>query len=113
MKVKRGEIWIASLDPTEGSEQAGTRPVFVFQNDVLSKYTTTVLAIPLTKTLQRASIPFCVSIPKGEGGLTADSVALCFQLRVLDKKRLQRKLGVVSKKTLDVIEDSMLHTMGI
>ena len=45
MRIKRGEVWLADLNPTRGSEQAGTRPVLVFQNDVVSKFTATVLAI--------------------------------------------------------------------
>ncbi len=40
MTVKRGEIWLADLNPVRGSEQAGTRPVLIFQNDLISKYTT-------------------------------------------------------------------------
>ena len=41
MTVRRGEIWIANLDPTEGSEQAGVRPIIILQNDTISRYTTT------------------------------------------------------------------------
>ncbi|MEH1901302.1 MAG: type II toxin-antitoxin system PemK/MazF family toxin [Nostoc sp.] len=33
MRVQRGEVWLANLDPTKGSEQAGTRPVIIFQDD--------------------------------------------------------------------------------
>ena len=88
MTVQRGEIWLADLNPTRGSEQAVTRPVLIFQNTLINKYTTTILAIPLTTNLRRASLPSCVQISKGEGGLVSDSVALCHQLRVLDKAQL-------------------------
>jgi mRNA interferase MazF len=111
--VKRGEIWLANLDPTRGSEQAGTRPVLLFQNDTISKYTTTVLAIPLTTNLRRAALPSCMTIAQGEGGLASDSVALCHQLRVLDKARLQRKLGTVSQATILAVETCVLFTTGI
>ena len=113
MTSRRGEIWLADLNPTRGSEQAGIRPVLIFQNELVSKFTTTVLAIPLTTNLRRAALPTCVQIPKGEGGLASDSVVLCHQLRVLDKARLQRKLGTVSQKTLSSIESVVLYTMGI
>jgi mRNA interferase MazF len=112
MTVKRGDIWLADLNPTRGSEQAGTRPILIFQNNVISKYTTTVLAIPLTTNLRRASLPSCVQISKGEGGLAADSVALCHQLRVLDKARLL-KTGTVSQKTILSIESCLKFTMGM
>ena len=113
MTVKRGEIWLADLNLIQGSEQAGVRPVLIFQNDTISRFTTTVLAIPFTTNLRRASLPSCVRLSKNEGGLTNDSVALCHQLRALDQMRLQRKLGTVSQDTLSTIENCVLSTMGI
>jgi mRNA interferase MazF len=113
MIVKRGEIWLANLNPTRGSEQAGTRPVLIFQNDIISKYTTTILAIPLTTNLRRAALPSCTQISKEEGGLASDSVALCHQLRVLDKTRLLKKLGTVSEQTILAVENRVMFTMGI
>jgi mRNA interferase MazF len=64
MTVNRGEIWLANLNPTRGSEQAGTRPVLIFQNNVINKYTTTILAIPLTTNLRRASLPSCANLER-------------------------------------------------
>jgi mRNA interferase MazF len=113
MIVKRGEIWLANLNPTQGSEQAGIRPVLIFQNDLISKYTTTALAIPFTTNLRRAALPSCIQIAKGEGGLTSDSVALCHQLRVLDKTRLQKRLGKIKRETLDAVESCVMFTIGI
>ena len=113
MTMRRGEIWLADLNPTRGSEQAGVRPVLIFQNDLVSSFSTTALTIPLTTNLRRASLPTCVRISKGEGGLANDSVALCHQLRVLDNTRLQRKLGTVTQPTLSLIESVVLFTLGI
>ena len=48
MIVGRGEIWLADLNPIRGSEQTGTRPVLIFQNDSINRFTTTFLTIPLT-----------------------------------------------------------------
>jgi mRNA interferase MazF len=93
MIIKRGEIWLADLNPIQGSEQAGTRPVIIFQNDMINAFSTTVLAIPLTTNLKRAALPSCIQVAKGEGGLASDSVILCHQLRVLDKSRLFQKIG--------------------
>ncbi|MEK6285936.1 MAG: type II toxin-antitoxin system PemK/MazF family toxin [Acidobacteriota bacterium] len=113
MTFKRSEVWLADLNPTRASEQAGTRPVLIFQNDLINKFTTTVLTIPFTTNLRRASLPSCVKVAKGEGGLTSDSVALCHQLRVLDKTRLQKKLGDLSEETMASIESRVVFTMGI
>jgi mRNA interferase MazF len=104
---------LANLNPTRGSEQAGTRPVLIFQNDQINKYTTTILAIPFTTNLRRAALPSCIQVAKGEGGLISDSVALCHQLRVLDKTRLQKRLGELSHETITAIEVKVVFTMGI
>ena len=111
--AKRGEIWLADLNPRRGSEQAGVRPVLIFQDDTLSRFAATVLTIPFTTNLRRASLPSCVRISKGEGGLTEDSVALCHQLRALDGTRLRRRLGTLSQEALLAIENCVISIMGI
>ncbi len=111
-QVKRGEVWLANLDPTQGSEQAGIRPIIIFQNDIVSQFSTTTITIPLTTNKRRASLPICVMINQGDGGLLEDSVALCFQLRVLDKTRLIKRLGQLSLKTIAQLEEVILVTLG-
>ena len=113
MIVQRGDIWLADLNPIRGSEQAGIRPVLIFQNNAISRFTTTVIAVPLTTNLRRAVLPSCVRIAQGEGGLLHDSVALGHQLRVLDGTRLPRKLGTVSEETMLAVEKCILFTLGI
>ena len=113
MIVKRGEIWMADLNPIRGSEQAGIRPGLVLQNDAINKVTTTVLSIPLTTNLRRAVLPSCVQLAAGEGGLPGDSVVLGHQLRVLDKSRLLRRLGSVSANSLAAIENVVLFALGM
>jgi mRNA interferase MazF len=113
MTVLRGEVWLAELNPTRGSEQAGTRPVLILQNDVINQYTTTVLAAPFTTNLRRASLPSCVSIAKGQGGLLSESILLCHQLRVLDKTRLRHRLGMVTPTTLTAVENCLRFTLQV
>ena len=113
MTIQRGEIWLAELGPTRGSEQAGTRPVIIFQNNSISRFTTTFLVIPLTTNLRRASLPTCVRLNQSEGGLAQESVALCHQLRVLDKSRLKHRLGQIGDASLQAIERCVLFTVGI
>jgi len=111
--VQRGEIWWADLDPIRGSEQAGIRPVLIFQNNALNRFTPTALAIPLTTNLRRALLPTSVRIAQGEGGLTSESVALCLQMRALDVMRLRSKLGKVGGLTLLEVERCVLFTTGM
>jgi len=57
-------------------------------------------------------LPICLSIQKGDGGLLHHSIALCFQLRVLDKTRLIRKLGQLNPETIAHLENVVLLTLG-
>jgi mRNA-degrading endonuclease toxin of MazEF toxin-antitoxin module len=52
MTVSRGEIWLADLNPARGSEQSGTRPVLIFQNNSINRFTSTCVTIPLTTNLR-------------------------------------------------------------
>lgn len=113
MNVLRGHVWMADLNPIRGSEQAGTRPIMLLQNNAINPYTRTVLAVPCTTNLRRAALPSCVLIQHGDGGLVADSVALGHQVRVLDTYRLIRLLRMVQPQTLTAFERCMLFTMGI
>ncbi len=113
MTAQRGEIWYADLNPVRGSEQAGIRPVLVFQSDRINKAIPTTLVIPLTTNLRRAALPSCVQVAKGEGGLAAESVLLCHQMRVIDVSRLDYRLGRISAATMAEAETSVLYTLGI
>lgn len=113
MTIRRGEIWLADLNPTRGSEQAGTRPVLIFQNNSINRFTSTFFTIPLTTNLRRTALPTCALIRKGDGGLANDSVAPCHQLRVLDGGRLKRRLGTITDETMNKIESRVLFTTGI
>ena len=113
MIARRGEIWYADLNPTQGSEQAGVRPVLIFQNNRINAAISTAIVIPLTTNLRRAALPSCLQIARGEGGLTAESVLLCHQMRVVDEARLTKKLGVVGEQIMADAEVCVLYTLGI
>lgn len=113
MTARRGEVWYADLNPVRGSEQAGRRPVLDFQDNTVSRFTTTLVTIPFTSNMRRASLPTCVLVSAGEGGLTGESVLICHQMRSIDVQRLGTKLGTISDKTMMNVEDCVLFTLGI
>ena len=88
-------IFLASLDPTKGSEQAGRRPVLVISRERINQLLPVVNVIPLTsrKSDSRVVYPNEVLLPAGTAGLRVASIALCYQIRTLDKSRLGRELG--------------------
>jgi len=59
---ERGDLCIADLNPVQGSEQSGIRPVIVFQNNEIARYSSTIIIIPLTTNLRRADLPTCITI---------------------------------------------------
>lgn len=94
--MKRGEVYDARLEPVEGSEQGGTRPVIIVSRDAINAYSPVVLAVPCT-TYQpdKRVYPTQVLIQAPDGGLTRDSIAMADQVRVLSKTRLLRLRGML------------------
>lgn len=114
MKTYRtGDIYWAWLEPIRGSEQSGRRPVVVFQNPALVRFTATALSIPLTTNIARVGVPGTFFIKKGEGGLAEDSVALAYQMRALDSVRLKKKIGTLSAEDVQGVAGAVLDALGI
>ena len=88
-------VFLASLDPTTGSEQAGRRYVLIISRERINQLLPVVNAIPFTsrKSSSRVIYPNEVLLPARMAGLTVDSIALCYQIRTLDKSRLEQELG--------------------
>lgn len=95
-------IFIASLDPTQGSEQAGVRPVLVVSREQINQLLPVVNVIPITsrKNTERLIYPNEVLLPAGTAGLKVASIALCYQIRTLDKNRLQGAIGIINDANL-------------
>lgn len=95
--VKRGEIWLAALDPTQGSEIRKTRPCIVVSPPEMHDHLRTAIVAPMTTGSHAA--PFRIPIQfQGKTGLV-----LLDQIRMLDKARLVKRLGVTRTATLTQI----------
>jgi mRNA interferase MazF len=109
-----GKFGYANLNPAQKVlRQAGIRPIIIFQNDIVSQFSTTTIAIPLTTNRRRASLPICMLIRQGDGGSSQDSVALCFQIRVLDKTRLIQRLGLLRTENNSSTRRCRVGSIGI
>ena len=113
MPIRRGDIFYVNLDPAQGSEQAGTRPVLVIQNDVGNEYAPTVVIAPLTTTRFSKRYPTNVNLSKGVAGLREDSTVLLSQIRTIDKSRLERKLGHLPPALMLQINDAIKISLGL
>lgn len=104
--MKVGEIYRADLPTADGHEQSGRRPVMVIQHESISL--STVLVVPLTAAKAAGRFAGTVPIPiTPENGLTADSVLLVFQIRAVDRKRFESKIGVVDPAVLAQVYASL------
>lgn len=110
--IKRGELYYADLSPVVGSEQGGVRPVLVVQNDIGNKYSPTVIAAAVTSKINKAKLPTHIELKALEYGLSKDSVVLLEQIRTLDKKRLKERIGELSPKTMILVDDALLISLG-
>lgn len=113
MNIKRGGIYLAALDPVIGREISKTRPVVVVSNDTNNKLSGTVTVLPITSKNIRKIFPFEVFLPKGSGNLPKDSKAKADQIRTLDKTRLVKPIGELSRKEIDEIDKAMKIHLGM
>ena len=115
MKFSQWTVWLANLDPTVGSEQGKTRPVLIISKSSLNSILPVVNVIPLTsRKANRRVYPNEAVLPANTGGLTLDSIALCYQIRTLDKRRLTRKLGTLDDRAVHrKVVDAVRFQLGI
>lgn len=109
--IKRGEIYYANISPGIGCEQAGNRPVLILQNDIGNKYSTTTIIAPITGRKTTRCLPTHVRI--GAAGLARSSIVLLEQIRVIDKRRLGRYVGKLSRRTMWKIDRAITVSLGL
>jgi mRNA interferase MazF len=111
-QASRGEIWMVNLDPTQGREQAGTRPILIISVNTFNHgVADLVVGVPITSKAK--GIPLHVEINPPEGGLNVKSFAKCEDVRSISTSRLVRKFGSVSIQTVEKVEDRLRVLLGL
>ncbi|MBR6825370.1 MAG: type II toxin-antitoxin system PemK/MazF family toxin [Oscillospiraceae bacterium] len=111
--VKRGDIFYADLSPVVGSEQGGTRPVLIVQNDTGNKHSPTVIAAAITSQLNKAKLPTHIELIGKSVGLTKDSVVLLEQIRTIDKRRLREHMGRLDDTMMNRVDEAIAVSFGL
>ena len=111
--VRRGDIFYADLSPVVGSEQGGTRPVLIVQNDTGNRHSPTVIAAAITSQLGKARLPTHITVPGREVGLAKDSVILLEQIRTLDKRRLREHMGRLNEEQMSRVDNAISVSFGL
>jgi mRNA interferase MazF len=107
MNIKRGEIYLATLDPVVGKEISKTRPAVIVSNDKNNEFSGTVTILPITSKNLKRIYPFEVFMAKGAGNLPKDSKVKADQIRTLDKARIIRRIGKLARNQMDEIEQAL------
>ncbi|MBI2590927.1 MAG: type II toxin-antitoxin system PemK/MazF family toxin [Candidatus Blackburnbacteria bacterium] len=110
-RIKRGQVWIANIDPGFESEIRKKRPVLIISNDTINAYWPKVIAVPITTKVFYPGVEK-VSIGK-EAGVKVDSELLATEIRSIDKKRLVEKAGKITKEKLFEVEAALRAVLGI
>ena len=113
MEIKRGEVFYADLSPVVGSEQGGTRPVVIVQNDVGNRHSPTVIAAAITSKQYKSALPTHIAIKGDSCGLAMDSVVLLEQIRTIDKQRLKEKTGCLDAEDLQKVNRGLNISFGL
>lgn len=110
---KRGDVYWADLNPFFGSEQGGTRPVLVLQNDAGNFFSPTLIVAPMSSQVdKRTDLPTHIVLEQVRG-LDGPSLIMLEQLKTIDKRRVRSYAGKLTKEQMAEVEAALTGTLGI
>ena len=109
--ITRGTIYYADLNPVQGSEQGGIRPVLVIQNNTGNKFSPTVIISPITSR-KKARLPTHVMVSKFNG-LEDSSIVLLEQIRTIDKRRIRDCIGKLDADNMKKVDYGLATSIGL
>ena len=115
MSIQRGDIYFVNLNPVQGREQAGQRPVVVRSIDAINRLPLVVTVVVGTKGANVVrDYPTNVRVTPTDSGLTIETVFLGFQIRSLDANRFpDTRAGKLSQVTLEQLEATVRYCLGL
>ena len=111
LKFQRGDIYFIRLDSSTGSEQSGTRPAVILQNDVGNTCSPTLIVATLTsKTEKKATQPtHCLVEPEG----LEPSIVQAEQIFTIDKSRVQNFVGHLTPEEMSRVDDAVKISLAL
>lgn len=108
--MKKGEIWYVEIPATNGYEQSGLRHVII----ISELEANIVIVIPFTSNLLALKYPHTIEVKTSEtNGLKISSIALVFQIRAIDKRRLKNRIGILEGKELEKINEMLKKILDL
>ena len=113
MKLGRGAVVVVELDPTVGHEQHGVRPcVVVSDPEVISDQRfPLVCVVPVTGAPGEGLL--YPPLARGQSGLAKESFALIDHLRSIDKRRIRRVFGELTREEIAAIDEGLAVFLGL
>jgi mRNA-degrading endonuclease toxin of MazEF toxin-antitoxin module len=112
-KYLRGDIYYADMEPHIGSEQGGTRPVVVLQNDVGNRYAPTLIVATVTSRTEKKKYQPTHVLIAHNTAFEKPSVVQLEQIFTIDKSRIQRFLGQTTRHEMRRIEEALMNSLEI
>ena len=115
MTIQRGDIYFVNLNPVQGREQSGQRPVLVLSIDAINRLPLVITVAVGTKgsNIPR-DYPTNVRVAAMDSGLAMETVFLCFQIRSLDAQRFPATpAGSVTGQVFEQVEDTVRYCLGL
>ncbi|QNL23055.1 type II toxin-antitoxin system PemK/MazF family toxin [Hyphobacterium sp. CCMP332] len=108
MVIKQFEVWLADLNPRNGTESGKVRPVLVIQTNLLNRIShPSTIILPITSNVNKDSEILRVFLSKGQSGLAKDSDIMLDQIRSIDNRRLAKKLGQIGVQEIKKIKENL------
>lgn len=113
MKLKRGHIYTADLNPRFGTEPGKIRPVLVIQTDFINSTHPSTLICSITTRIRPEAEILRAHLKKGESGLKEDSDVMIDQIRAIDNRRFKQELGKLPPSRLQEIEEKIRAVLDL
>lgn len=113
MRIKRGDVALANLEPVVGAEQGKVRPVLVIQNNIANEYSPTTIIAPITSKVYAKEYPTNVFLFSRDSRLGRDSTVLLNQIRTIDKARIIKKISSLDQSLMHKIDAALKISLAL
>lgn len=111
---RRGDVYLVNFDPALGHEIKKTRPALIIQNDIGNKYSSLTIVAPITSRVSPVPYPVEVIIePASTNSLRVRSAVRLDQIRTVDHRRLERRLGHLDSGTMRRVDEALKISLGL